>query len=93
MPPDGILGPPSPRSSKPLCSLDLIWTPRRSRPTHLAVLSRLSKPPMLGKSVLSQALSHWAKGEFDPLLGTSKRSSTVQGLPQKGERTTVITSV
>jgi hypothetical protein len=42
-PPDGILGSPSPWCPNSLSSLDPAWTPRRSGPTHLAVLSGLGK--------------------------------------------------
>jgi hypothetical protein len=42
-------------------------------------------PSILGKSALIQVLSHWEERKFDPLLGTSERSSTGQGLPKRGE--------
>jgi hypothetical protein len=42
-------------------------------------------PSILGKSALTQVLSHWEEGEFDPFLGTSERSSTGQGLPKRGK--------
>jgi hypothetical protein len=94
-PPDGILGLPLPQSSNPLSSLDPTGLQGEvDQLTWQFCLDLVSLPiPALGKSALSQVPSHWAEGEFDQLPGTSKRSSTGQGLPQKGGRKTVITFV
>jgi hypothetical protein len=92
MPPDGIPGPPSPRwCSISLSSLDLAWTPRRSGPTHLAVLSRLGKQHPQGNQSKVRSHPTGRKGSLihsrEPLRGVPQ----VRESSKMGGRKTVIT--
>jgi hypothetical protein len=90
-PPSGIPGPPLPRSSSPLSSLDPAQTPRINSRIKTQVDQLIwwfcqdSVSPRSGKTSPQSGLIPLGRRGVDPLLGTSKRSSIGQGLPRRGE--------